>query len=100
MTTGQVGAGALDGTCHGVHSLVLPDDVSFQRILQPLQAAILGLLDLHGGHTRPQLDDLRDVVHRDLDFSHLQLQGRQLFAVLRQFRLDGGQRLVVDGRCV
>ncbi len=42
VAAGQVGAGALDGTGHGVDSLVLPDDVCLKGILQPLR----------GGHTR------------------------------------------------
>ena len=97
MAAGQVGAGALDGTGHGVDGLVLPDNVRFQGILQPLQAAILGLLDLDGRHAGPQLNDLRHIVHRDLDLSGLQLQSRQFFALLRQIGFDGGKCLIVDG---
>ena len=97
MTARQVGAGALDGTGHGVDSLVLADDVRLEGILQPLQAAILGLFDLHSRHTGPKLNDLCDVVHGHFNFRDLQLQGGQLFALLRQIGLDRGQCLVVDG---
>ena len=97
MPSGQVGAGALDGTRHGVNGFVLTDDVAFQRILQPQQTPVLGFLDFDRGDARPQLDDLRHVVHRDLDLCHAQLQRGQFFALLRQIRLDGCQRLVVDG---
>ena len=97
MTARQVGAGALDGPGHGVDSLVLADDVRLEGILQPLQAAILGLFDLHSRHTGPKLNDLCDVVHGHFNFRDLQLQGGQLFALLRQIGLDCGQCLVVDG---
>ena len=97
VAAGQVRPGAFDGPGHGMDGLVLADDVGFQGIFQPLQAAVLGLLDLHGRHTGPQLNDLGHVVHRDFNFSHFQLQGGELFALLRQIGLDLGQRLVVDG---
>ena len=97
VTARQVGAGALDGPGHGVDSLVLADDVRLEGILQPLQAAILGLFDLHSRYTGPKLNDLCDVVHGHFNFRDLQLQGGQLFALLRQIGLDRGQCLVVDG---
>ena len=68
-----------------------------EGILQPLQAAILGLFDLHSRYTGPKLNDLCDVVHGHFNFRDLQLQGGQLFALLRQIGLDRGQCLVVDG---
>ena len=97
MAAGQISPGALDGAGHGVYGLILADDMLFQGFFQALQAAVLGLFNFDGGDTGPQLDDLGHIVHRDLNFGHLQLQGGQFLALLGQFRLNRSQGLVVDG---
>ena len=71
-----------------MYGLILADDMLFQGFFQALQAAVLGLFNFDGGDTGPQLDDLGHIVHRDLNFGHLQLQGGQFLALLGQFRLN------------
>ena len=56
-----------DGGGHGVHSLVLPDDMLLQPLLQLGQTLELLFLDLAGGDLGPQLDDpWPDVLHGQL----------------------------------
>ena len=92
----QVCPRTLNGQRYAVHSFVLADDMLFQGIFQPHQAAILGLFDFNRRNAGPQLHNLGHIVRRYLDIGHAQLQRGQLLAQLSQLGLGFGQFLVIN----
>jgi len=93
----KVGAAALDGLCHQMHGLVLPDDLLFQLALKVCQLRELGLADFHRRDAGPQLDDLGHIVHGHLDLAGGGLLCGQLCFQLGDAGLALCHTLVVDG---
>ena len=55
-----------DGGRHGLHGLVLADDMAFKAGLQLAEALKLLLPDLGGGNLGPQLNDMGQILHGEL----------------------------------
>ena len=71
--------------------------MGFERILQPLQAAVFAFLDLDSRDAGPEFDNLGHIVKGDLDIGNAQLKRRQAFPLPGELGLDPGKFLIIDG---
>ena len=93
---GELNSGALYRLCDKLARLILTYDVLLEVLLKASHTLELRFLYLVGWDTRPQLDDLGEVVHRYLNIVSLALYLVQCVSGLGYLHFDVSELLIVN----